>query len=602
MRIHLRSKDHALRVAKTLQPFFPELPLGTAQNWVAQMLGYRDLHELAAVTASHQGPPSPSDDEAGLPVAVERWEYQTEQLMAASGISSMAAHLIVQEIFPSGTRGSGRHTLIAGLTVPQWEAWDKVIHVVIAKDVPLDLDRIMTMAIPLLRDKPTASALLPNTVCEVVLKHLDAYQQASGETPLMRAFLEAAGAYRPDPYGYSLANVLAGSSRIEDRREAERIFLHLIESSTTPKAQAASLVNYAPLIRDGVLSGQKDWPAAVAIYERAAKMGMVLAMFNAANVSRWIADEGDRSYAQRAAYWFQYALDYVQAGRPTLDFNGEETMREVLSQCRKGLAALHIDNLIPGADVNTGIALLDGLAESGDETAAQFRQIGYRNRLSRLRARPQAVPAANWQSVFRAMGWQVDAKLFPPKPLPGVDGLTATCFRVGVEPGKRTRITVVVMNDPVLPMHRGDDVLDVAATVLGEQFRDEGMILLDAKAVFGENEGTVFVPCRVQLPGGGLWLAALAPHMTSPLPLLQQAREETYLGTDPRYGAGNAMLAIAYNALSEGMAPAEALAATPTPPWVRVGTWCMPFFSEDILPSLGIRLPSSPSPSRAPHR
>ncbi|MDR8878076.1 MULTISPECIES: hypothetical protein [Burkholderia cepacia complex] len=62
MRIFFRSTSRILRASKT-HAKITGLPLQTAQNEVAYILGYADLHELQQVAAAGEHPPSPDDED-----------------------------------------------------------------------------------------------------------------------------------------------------------------------------------------------------------------------------------------------------------------------------------------------------------------------------------------------------------------------------------------------------------------------------------------------------------------------------------------------------------------------------------------------------------
>lgn len=104
MRIYLRSADHALRVAKSLRKEIGGLTLPKAQRWVAEMLGYRDLHELRAVTAQHTVAPSLPDAQCSADEQEARRAFQAGQLAACSGIDRADARAIIDRLAPSGAR------------------------------------------------------------------------------------------------------------------------------------------------------------------------------------------------------------------------------------------------------------------------------------------------------------------------------------------------------------------------------------------------------------------------------------------------------------------------------------------------------------------
>ena len=79
MRIYFRSTSRILRVAKT-HAKITGLPLQAAQNEVAYMLGYADLHELQRISAEGVHEPSPDDQDIALEEELQRRAYQAERL------------------------------------------------------------------------------------------------------------------------------------------------------------------------------------------------------------------------------------------------------------------------------------------------------------------------------------------------------------------------------------------------------------------------------------------------------------------------------------------------------------------------------------------
>jgi hypothetical protein len=95
MRICIPSMAHAKRVSKRLQKAFKgmNLPLSQYQFAVARSLGYRDWHELDAVTASGRALSVP-DHQLRASVEEERLAYQAERIAEALGIPLDQVHTV----------------------------------------------------------------------------------------------------------------------------------------------------------------------------------------------------------------------------------------------------------------------------------------------------------------------------------------------------------------------------------------------------------------------------------------------------------------------------------------------------------------------------
>lgn len=390
-------------------------------------------------------------------------------------------------------------------------------------------------------------------------------------------------------YAYNAANQVMSDARgVKGLKEAERYFKLAMAFSENPALQAAAHVNYCPIVRDGLISGKPDWPAAVEIYETAARMGLVKAMFNAGNVSSWLANKGDRAYGARAAYWFRYALDYRDAGKPRLDMETLEELGEVFDQCMLALSACHIDSKFDDAQLEEGIRWARLLADRGDFNARSNLAVAYRHRLEALAAKPQGEPGANWRTVLSQLDWQFE------------DKLTTHEVAIVAESGEREltkvdRLSVVVKNglsvplfvahEPCLPIHGGIDLLfGIAETLVGHH--PEGFFLLSRKAVFMESDEAIFTPVWIyhkeKFNPQSLWLGASAQML-----LDNAAAEVDFL--DSRFGNWGWMLPIAVNLMDEGAVVAKSM-ERPVP-WVGVGgSWRMPFRNKRLLAGLGLAL------------
>lgn len=390
-------------------------------------------------------------------------------------------------------------------------------------------------------------------------------------------------------YAYNAANqVMIGAKSVKHYREAEAYFKLAMSFAENPALQAAAHVNYCPIVRDGLISGIPDWPAAVEIYETAARMGLVKAMFNAGNVSSWLADKGERAWGARAAYWFKYALDHRAARKPTLDQETPDELEGVFEQCMLALSACHIDAKFDGAVLEEGIRWAKELATRGNLDARNNLGVGYIRRLAGLTAQPQSSPGANWRLVLSQMDW------------PFKEGIASHTILFATEPQKRVPMKVdeltvelsdgsviplFVTQDPCLPLFGGFELLGGVAEALAPRYPD-GFFLLTRKALFLDDDGSAYTPIYVFQRGHfslqSLWMGS------SPNLVLQHAEDGVDF-LDKRFGTWTCMIPIAVNALDEGFVVASD--AEFGQPWIGVGgPWRMPFLDESQLLGLGLAL------------
>lgn len=121
MRVFFRSTSRVLRAAK-VHASITGLPLQAAQNELAFVLGYADLHELQRVAASGQYALSPDDEDLSPEDLYDRRTYQTQRLVeyrqaatARKVLDEMTARAIVDDVRPSArVRSIGRTLRVEG--------------------------------------------------------------------------------------------------------------------------------------------------------------------------------------------------------------------------------------------------------------------------------------------------------------------------------------------------------------------------------------------------------------------------------------------------------------------------------------------------------
>jgi len=447
-----------------------------------------------------------------------------------------------------------------------------------------DVDRAASCAIAAL-DTPMERKLVGSLVSSVNnLAYTKQYYSSS-----VTALLCKAADKGHHTFAYNAANQLMTQAKTpEDYKKAEHYYKLAMALSEQPTIQAAAHVNYCPIIRDGLISGKPDWPAAVEIYEAAARMGLVKGMFNAGNVCDWLASRGDRTYGARAAYWFQYALEHRAAGKPRLDMETLAELDDVFQSCRVGLSACHIDSKFDEADLEEGIRWAKEAAQLGSDDARYNLGIGYTERLARLAVQPQRSPGANWRSVLAALDWSFEGTvetIVRMLPLAEGERLPVRLDKLTVRLADNSTIPLYITHDPCLPCDSAELLQAILANLI-KSGNPRGFLLLPRKALFVQLADTAHTPIYAYREGEfGMQSLGMT---SSPDEVLRDLQDEIEF-EDPRRGASTCMISIAVNALDEGYVVADH--TTYAQRWAGVGgPFRMPFVSENKLMDLGILL------------
>lgn len=126
MRIYLPSMEHAKRVSKRLHKEIPDKPLNLCQLAIARCFGYKDWHELEAVTGRQ--PPSLPDWLVPYDICQARREFQAERLISTPGMGIDIVMLswardVVERVQPSDfARQTGENTLEEDVFPSSWES------------------------------------------------------------------------------------------------------------------------------------------------------------------------------------------------------------------------------------------------------------------------------------------------------------------------------------------------------------------------------------------------------------------------------------------------------------------------------------------------
>lgn len=207
---------------------------------------------------------------------------------------------------------------------------------------------------------------------------------------------------------YNAANALLhDSGSAGDIVRSEKYYLQAVADTQDPSKKSAALVNYAEIVRDGRITGQPDYPGAIAIYEKAAELGLVTAMFNVGNVAMWMRKQGDEGYVGKGIYWLTRLKEHFEQGKSFLEMDEPNVGPAFLGSALDMLIKFHVLSNCPEADVEVGLALL--LAQPVTPECAEGRQwVIEKALIKRLRksGKPtQNTPGLNWHHVLTQIGW-----------------------------------------------------------------------------------------------------------------------------------------------------------------------------------------------------
>lgn len=207
---------------------------------------------------------------------------------------------------------------------------------------------------------------------------------------------------------YNAANSLLYSSGTpSDILLAEKYFLQAIEDTDDPSKKSAALVNYAEIVRDGMVTGKPDYPGAIAIYEQAAKLGLVTAMFNVGNVAMWMQNKNDESQVPKGIYWLTKLHEHFISNKPFLEMDQSNVSQAFLDSALDMLVKFHVLSDCPEADSEAGLSLLLAQPETTESSKGRQWMIE-QAMIKRLRKSCKPVlntPGHNWKHVLCQLGW-----------------------------------------------------------------------------------------------------------------------------------------------------------------------------------------------------
>jgi hypothetical protein len=208
---------------------------------------------------------------------------------------------------------------------------------------------------------------------------------------------------------YNAANeIMFRAKAINDYKLASHYYQLTINGSGPDSLRASAITNAAEIVREGFITGKKDWPGAVELYEKAAGMGLLGAMFNAGNVLLWLVEAGEQHYAERAITWLTKVIVAIEGDVPSIDLGGPAERTELLRSARLRLAQMHLEEWHSKPDLGEFEDLIAHYP--GDPAISYMRkQAGHRS-LVHAKIKPGKTAVENWSAVLKKMGWQIVGK------------------------------------------------------------------------------------------------------------------------------------------------------------------------------------------------
>lgn len=299
---------------------------------------------------------------------------------------------------------------------------------------------------------------LDNGLVEYALSSINAVAVLNGiRGPAIEAMtIRAADSGFPE-LAFNAGNYLISHATTpEVFRQAEHYYRLAAEQSKDNATRAAAMVNHAAIVRDGSVSGHPDLVAALALYEQAANLGLMAAMFNAGNVSLWLVDQGHMQYADSAVKWFDKAIGTVEAGIPSSDQISDEVRMDLYASARLRLAEMHARELFPDASFTTCRTLLEPYL--GKDPHAQWvLNTALEIQMCKSVVNPARTAGGNWKSVLGLMRWNVLS--ITPFDHGMVRGVAAKGDLLTIEAEPGSTMTLIVMDNFVHPQHESFSVM-----------------------------------------------------------------------------------------------------------------------------------------------
>lgn len=369
---------------------------------------------------------------------------------------------------------------------------------------------------------------------------------------------------------YNAANYLQENARGPlDFERAERYFKIAISVAKDSSSKAAAIVNYCALVRDGLVNGKPDHLAAISLYEQAADLGLVIGMFNAANVSIWLADEGHTSLYEKASHWLCKVIAHVDGNLPLLEMDTPETVKELFNQALLMLANIHIQNKITNSNSEYGIKLLSRYlpGNSNDQEIKDWlNDDALKQRIMALSAPEIRSPGHHWRYILSALDWKVGD-------ITSIDGQPFEIIPITLKNDKV--IPLIVLGAMFKPGIYTDNFINLTNTLISYNLSE--YLLVTESALFRENEGKIYTPI---LYFNDNTYTLLSLNCRTPVDDLITLRgKQVSFEKSPSF-SNTCVISIAINMLNEGFNISDGLNIESA--YIPFGSWNMPTTSHEV--------------------
>jgi tetratricopeptide (TPR) repeat protein len=342
---------------------------------------------------------------------------------------------------------------------------------------------------------------------------------------------------------YNAANGLTANAKTQaEYQRAESYFKIAIDTTPDNIKRAAAIVNYAALVRDGLVTGRKDHLGAIKLYEEAAEQGLLTAMYNTANVSMWEVKTGNTALIEKAAFWYKKVVEYHDSGAPLHEMDKPKFISDSIEQSIKHLADFHINGKIKGYNLEFGIGMARRITvrDSDDSILKNWLlEIGLSKRLMTLSAPLSSSSSDNWHYLLSNLDWNLG---------PITRGAPRNPFDTFVINHERGKALMVVLDYLFEPGKRYRALDGLVSKMFADQV--EHVFVVSAIGMFQMNEDTVHVPV-ILYARDALAVATFTPRM-SPEDIIENTLVKGLFFQDKGLGAHNCIFPIALNMLNSG--------------------------------------------------
>lgn len=431
-------------------------------------------------------------------------------------------------------------TELEAITQPHAKHWHQAVRLLNAMDIDGAALEASQACGPGLLEDHLADFVLDAISNQAVLNNICG--------PGIEAMWTRAAEFGRHDLAYNAGNRLMDSAQTPAQYKlAARYYQRAIQNTPNVSVRASAITNYAGIIRDGLITGHKDWLGAVALYEQAAELRLLTAMYNAGNVLLWLVEAGEHHYADRAAEWFRKVIEYVATGQPTVDIGGEALRGDMAMRANLRLASMLVFRFIKGADPEAAIDVVAPYLAINDYAKWLVKKV-YEARLSSSYVQPGHSAAENWAAILQLNGWML--KSSTPFDNGIIGGVQAKGHVLDFQQEEGESLALVVIDAFTHPQFDALEVLQMLGSGLSTEMNCP-IFMAGSKGFFIDVDGQNFSILHAVV-ADEFSLVPIWPGMTISDILQALADPESARFSDSRTDECNC-IPILVNALDEGL-------------------------------------------------